>query len=55
MFSWQLVRKRGRTIARLCLDLYTHRLALVEASLLGCNFVHRYEVHLRLSTRRDTI
>jgi hypothetical protein len=55
MFSWKIHQRGACTIALLCLDLYTHRLALVEASLLGCNFVHRPEVHPRLSFKRATI
>lgn len=55
MFSWKIDRKIASTQALACLHLYTHRLALVEASLLGCYFVHRYEVHRRLSFKREII
>ncbi len=55
MFSLKNNRKTSSTQALACLDLYTHRLALVEASLLGCYFVHRYEVPRRLSFKRETI
>ncbi len=54
-FSWKLSRQSDGAIALACLDLYTHRLALVEESLLGCYFVHRNEVPLRLSFKRETI
>ena len=55
MFSWKNNLERTSALALACLDLYTHRLALVEASLLGCYFVHRPEVPLRLSIKRVTI
>jgi len=55
MFSWKMNRKISSTQALACLHLYTHRLALVEESLLGCYFMHRNEVPLRLSFKRVTI
>ena len=53
-----LLKNRPRTTsatALACLHLYTHRLALGEDSPLGRDFVHRYEVQLRLSFKRETI
>lgn len=38
-----------------CLNLYSDRRALVEASLFGCNFVPRIDVHYRLYFKRETI
>jgi len=55
VFSWKIRRKIASATALACLDLYTHRLALGEASLLGCYFVYRYEVPRRLSFKRETI
>jgi len=55
MFSLKISRPIASTQARLCLDLYIHRLALWEASPLSCYFVHRYDVHPRLSFKRATI
>jgi hypothetical protein len=55
MFSQNNSRKIDSALAPSCLDLYTHRLALGEESLLGCYFVHRYAVPMRLSFKRETI